>query len=231
MSTGLKQQIIPMIYNPTVVAGIDLPFGTSFPAEPPELVQQVPGGAYVASLYAFHIANSWKSRTALFKEVFPKHRGITREGTRSYVLICYGHKDEWIKKTTITELTWTWKALDADEISRPIPPEEITRRQADDFLAQVYQLDAAGEVQAATDNVFDYVDKLLSIGMFDVVNEILKRVRVQKLSTSLMRSLLTITFAAKRHIMEREDFFERVETEMISRRGTEVTKRLISRLA
>ena len=157
--------------------------------------------------------------------------GVLREGTRSYVFICYGHKDEWIKKTATTELTWTWKALDADEISRPIPREEITRRQADDFLAQVYQLDAAGEVQAATDNVFDYVDKLLSIGMFDVVNEILKRVRAQKLSTSLMRSFLTITFAAKRHLMEREDFFERVEVEMISRRGTEVTKRLISRLS
>jgi len=67
--------------------------------------------------------------------------------------------------------------------------------------------------------------------LFAVANEILKRAQVQNLSTSLMRSLLTITFAAKRHLKDREDFFERVEKEMISRRGIEITKRLLSRLA
>ena len=67
--------------------------------------------------------------------------------------------------------------------------------------------------------------------MFEIVNEILRQVQVQKLSTSLMRSLLTITLAAKRHLKDREEFFERVEKEMTDRRGTEITDRLLGRLA
>jgi hypothetical protein len=67
--------------------------------------------------------------------------------------------------------------------------------------------------------------------MFDVANEILKRIQVEKLSTSLMRSLLTITLPAKRHLKDRDDFVDRVENAMLTKRGLDVTKRLLSRLA
>ena len=168
-----------------------------------------------------------KDRIAVIKEVFPKR---SRARTFSYVFISYV-RDACAIEAPNAELTRTWKALDAEEISRPIAREEIVRRQADDFLALVYQLDATGDVQTATDRLFDYIDRLLHLGMFEIVNEVLKQVRVEKLSTSLMRSLLTITVAAKRHLIDRDEFYERVEREMTNRRGPDMAKRLLGRLA
>ena len=190
-----------------------------------------------AGTYCFRLGVSLKNRTTLVKEVFPKRLSSarteqrTRPRTFSYVFISYGCSNDWAKKAANAELTQTWKALEAEEISRPIAHEEIVRRQADEFLAVVYYLDAAGDLDNATDRLFDYIDRLLHVGMFEIVNEILRQVQVQKLSTSLMRSLLTITLAAKRHLKDREEFFERVEKEMTDRRGTAITDRLLGRLA
>ena len=57
----------------------------------------------------------------------------TRPRTFSYVFISYGCSNDWAKKAANAELTQTWKALEAEEISRPIAHEEIVRRQADEF--------------------------------------------------------------------------------------------------
>lgn len=124
-----------------------------------------------------------------------------------------------------------WQALEAEEISLPIPVEEVMDRQVGDLLRQIYRLDAGGDLQAATDLLFDRVDKLLVGGAFDVCDKFLKRVQVERLSTSLMRSFLAITYPAKGRLASRPGLFSRIESRMRELRGTEVTKRLLNRLA
>jgi hypothetical protein len=99
------------------------------------------------------------------------------------------------------------------------------------FLDKVHRLDRAEDLQTATDQVYELFDRLLTEGSFETCDRMLKQVDVGKLSTSLMRSFLTITTAAKDKLQTRGDFFARVEREMIRQRGEETTKRLLSRLA
>jgi len=228
MSTITSPHFIESTLDPRMLSILDATSPTSLSVQEQWPGVETTNEAVPAKACAFPTTGSWKTRLALLKEVLPKQRDGT---TSTYVIICYKHQPPWIERTSVAQLSQAWRALATYEVSRPIPLEEIIRRQADEFLAQLYQLDAAGDLQSATDKAFDYIDRLLSLGMFGVSNEILKRVQVERLSTSLMRSLLTITFAAKRHLQDREDFFEQVEKEMTSRRGPEVTTRLLSRLA
>ena len=121
-------------------------------------------------------------------------------------------------------------ALEADEASKPIPLEEIFDREIEDFLDQVYRLGAAGDLQTATDKIFDNIDGLLVSRSFEMCDRILRHVMVDRLPTALMRSFLTITVAAKDKLKEREGFVRRVEKAMISKRGPETTKKLLQRL-
>ncbi len=100
----------------------------------------------------------------------------------------------------------------------------------DQFFDTVRKLDREKELQAATDQVYELFDRLLTEGSFETCDRILMRVDVGNLSTSLLRSVLTITAAAKEKLKARDDFFTRVEREMIRQRGEETTKRLLSRL-
>jgi hypothetical protein len=157
-----------------------------------------------------------------------------RDSSSGYVMVEW----EWetnrrreAEESVTSELRLVWEAFEAEEITRPIPRQQIIIREVDDFLLEVYRLDASGDLQSATDKVFEYIDRLLVSKLFDVCTEILKRVNIERLSTALMRSFLTITFAAKDQIEERGAFFLRVEKEMIARRGPEVAKRLLLRLA
>jgi hypothetical protein len=100
----------------------------------------------------------------------------------------------------------------------------------DQFLDTVRRLGREKELQAATDQVYELFDRLLTEGSFETCDRILMRVDVGNLSTSLLRSFLTITAAAKEKLKARDDFFTRVEREMIRQRGEETTKRLLSRL-
>ncbi len=133
-----------------------------------------------------------------------------------------------------SSVSWTreqgWQALVDDEISLPIPIEDVMDRQVNDILIPLYGLDTAGDQQAATDLLFDRVDKLLVAGEFRVCNELLKKVHIERLSTSLMRSFLAITFPAKDQLESRPDLFSRIEKRMITLRGLDVTKRLLDRL-
>ena len=127
------------------------------------LVELAPGESVGAGTYCYRLGVSLRNRTTLVKEVFPKRLSSaraeqwTRPRTFSYVFISYGCSSDWAKKAANAELTQTWKALEAEEISRPIAHEEIVCRQADEFLAVVYHLDAVGELEDATDRLFDHI--------------------------------------------------------------------------
>src|SRR5258707_15637905 len=75
-----------------------------------------------------------------------------------------------------------------------------------EFLEEVYHL-AAGDLQSATDTIFETIDRLLLDGAFTVCNEILRCVDVRRLPTALMRSFLTITAAAKDKLPARSAFY------------------------
>ncbi len=101
--------------------------------------------------------------------------------------------------------TETLAQFEADEIAR--------------FLDRVLRLDRSKEVQVATDQVYDVFDRLLTERALETCDRILMQVDISKFSTSLLRSFLTITAAAKEELKERSPFFARVEKEMIRQRG------------
>ena len=233
MSSRIFQQLLGNSYDSMICPFIDISSGQCFPGEEDLEIAETAGVIGTMPAYVLSATVSW-TRTALVKEVLPIQRagiGIREDTTTICVIISYKYPYSPNWRIVNPEPADAWRAIEEDQVSRPISSEEIIRRQADEFLEQVYRLDSSNNLQAATDKVFDYIDRLLSLGIFDVCNEILKRAQVERLSTALMRSLLTITFAAKRHLRDREDFFERVEKEMTIKRGPDVTNRLLGRLA
>jgi hypothetical protein len=108
--------------------------------------------------------------------------------------------------------------------------KEMKNAEADEFLEGVYQLDKLGETQLASFRVFDQIESFLYEGAFPVCNSLLERIVVTRLSTSLMRSFLTITFPAKDKLPSRATLFGHIEREMTRIRGAEITRRLLSKL-
>ena len=100
-----------------------------------------------------------------------------------------------------------------------------------EFLEEVYSLTVLGDLQGATDKIFETVDRLLLEGAFTVCNEILRCVEVRRLPTALWRSFLTITVAAKDKLPARKAFYHQVLSEMIRLKGNEKAQRLLGQLA
>jgi hypothetical protein len=101
----------------------------------------------------------------------------------------------------------------------------------DRFLEAIYDLAVLGDLQAATDQIFETVDRFLLQGAFSTCDEILRRVDVQRLPTALMRSFLTITAPAKDKLPARKAFYDTVLSEMIHLKGKEKAERLLGQLA
>lgn len=99
------------------------------------------------------------------------------------------------------------------------------------FLECVCRVAAAGDLQGATDRVFDYIDRLLSAESFGVCNAILGRVDVLKLPSALLRSFLTITDAAKEKLPARRAFYDQAFQEMMRLKGHESAQKLLGNLA
>lgn len=102
-----------------------------------------------------------------------------------------------------------------------------TTSDIDNFLDKVYLLSRLDKVDSATDLIFDYIDWLLRAGEFNTCNELLLRVDVEKLTTTLMLSFLTITAAAKSKLGARSDMYQRVESRMTRLMDGDVTRHLI----
>jgi hypothetical protein len=101
----------------------------------------------------------------------------------------------------------------------------------DEFLEKVYSLAGVGDLQGATDAIFETVDRSLQEGAFSACNEILQRVDVLRLPTAPMRSFLTITAAAKDQLPARKIYYDWVLSEMIRLNGNEMAQRLLGQLA
>ncbi len=113
----------------------------------------------------------------------------------------------------------------------PTDPEEIEKPRIDVFLEEVYGLARINDLDGATDRVFDFIDRLLCDGDFGVCDEVLRRIDVCKLPTTLMRSFLTITASVKDKLPSRNALYRTIEVKMVERKGTEKTQRIIGKLA
>jgi hypothetical protein len=120
------------------------------------------------------------------------------------------------------------------QLTKPVRDEDVAEMknaQADEFLEEIYRFEKLGESQVAAFKVYDHIEKLLHVGAFGLCNTLLERVDAAKLTTSLMRSFLTITFLAKDRLPARASLFTSIQGEMTRIRGEEITRRLLSRLA
>lgn len=122
-----------------------------------------------------------------------------------------------------------FRFLSARSGTQAINVELSAYQHATEFLGRVYAL-ASSNVEEATDLVFRFVDDRLSEGDFIVCREILKRVELANLPTTLMRSFLAITFAAKIRLPERASLYDRVFPEMVRQRGYDNAHRLLDAL-
>lgn len=100
----------------------------------------------------------------------------------------------------------------------------------DDFLGRVYRLAELNDLEGATDKVFRFIDNLLLGGDFHTCNEILRQADVKQLPSSLLRSFLTITAAAKDKLPARADFYQEAFAEMVRLKGEEKAHRLLGPL-
>jgi hypothetical protein len=131
--------------------------------------------------------------------------------------------------------TWIVQGLvGAKDGERPKAPDVLAHGclaiNVPAFLEEVYDL-GTQNLQAATDKVFDTIDRLLCEGRDEVCDLILASVDVARLPTALMRSFLTITAAAKESLPARRGLFLKIEREMSLKRGTDITHRLLGNLA
>src|SRR4051812_35417315 len=93
------------------------------------------------------------------------------------------------------------------------------------LLTDLYALVEQPDIEAATDLLFDSIDRLLSAGEFLAVDGFLREVDVNRLPTTLLRSILTITYAGKTHLPYRPVIYGKVYRRMIELRGLERAER------
>lgn len=122
-----------------------------------------------------------------------------------------------------------WQGF-GDSASAPVRPE-AEEGWIEDFLATIYALASVQDIEHATDSIFGNFDRLMSDGEWRICDDILRQVEVERLPTTLMRSLLTITAPAKNKLGYRAFLYIEIEEKMKAIKGEQLTERLIGRLA
>lgn len=82
------------------------------------------------------------------------------------------------------------------------------------WLAEVYEAVAERRVRHAIDVLFERMDDLFLEGKFQEADRILSSVDVEKLDENLMVGFLTITFAAKEHLNNRDALYQHIEDKL-----------------
>jgi hypothetical protein len=88
---------------------------------------------------------------------------------------------------------------------------ESRTTDGEEFLDQIYRLTKTGNTDAATDKIFDYLDRLLCNRLFEICDEILSKVDVDKIPPILTGAFLAITSAATHELPSRKALHERIE--------------------
>jgi hypothetical protein len=145
--------------------------------------------------------------------------------------VASGHPVVEIHKFRIPTVDDFRRWREEENVARQLTKEDRARLHINTFLGEVYSLAKIGDTDAAGYRIFDFLDRALCDGFFAVCDEILSKVEVEKIPTSLMRSFLSITAPAKRKLPARAALYKKIEQKMIELRGEEKTRRIIGNLA
>lgn len=98
------------------------------------------------------------------------------------------------------------------------------------FLDETYYLSGAGLVALAMDRAIDFVDRLLGRGQFADCDELLRRVDLTRMPSSLRRAFLMITFPAKGKLPNRAFAFHQTLALLSVEKGADVARRMLKSL-
>ena len=91
------------------------------------------------------------------------------------------------------------------------PAGRVGDTDATDFLARADRLDRLGRTDSALDLIYSHIDEMLLAGNFTEVDNRLVSAKCNVYSVDVLLALLTITYAAKRRLPHRQEFYARVE--------------------
>jgi hypothetical protein len=87
------------------------------------------------------------------------------------------------------------------------------------WVDDMYECDAAGRRDKAIDILYDTIDRLLYAGEFETVAEFMDTtLDIERVSTSLLLGVLTITLCAAAQLPSRADLVTRIEAELHARK-------------
>ncbi len=101
---------------------------------------------------------------------------------------------------------------------------------ADEFLAEVYRLVAAGLSEIAQDIVYDWIDRSLWAGRNAEIDAVLASADPRRLSSSVRRSLLCVTYGTGFLYPSRRRFYDAAWATLAAEQGEDKANRLIGHL-
>lgn len=82
------------------------------------------------------------------------------------------------------------------------------------WLQEVYDLASEGKYLDAGDVIMDEMDQMFLDGNFNLANQVLPVIELEKLDTNLVTTFLCITLAARDKLPFREDFVQRAKARL-----------------
>jgi hypothetical protein len=86
---------------------------------------------------------------------------------------------------------------------------KVFKEKDDACLTNIYLLVDQHRVDDATNILFERMDELLSAGKFQLCDDLLRSIDLQRLDTNLVVAVLSITLVAADHLPYRQRFVER----------------------
>lgn len=99
------------------------------------------------------------------------------------------------------------------------------------FLSEIYRMEASNEEEVATKRINSHVGTLLNKKQFDVVNEILKNIDLDKIAPELQIAFLSSTLSQKDKLPSRENYFNLVQNEIVKLQGWSVAMHMMKGMA
>jgi hypothetical protein len=187
-------------------------------------------GIAMTSLPEIAASGSWKATTATSDESLTSLLKIAASGSWNDITATSGETLINVPADPdASEFLWV-PELSQDRV-RSATKEEVAEASISIFLQGVYGLARVGDIPTATDVIFDRIDRLLSDDRLRACNEILKRVEPEKLPSSLRRSFLTITAAAKDKLPARRAFYDKALRLLSQEKDEAKARKLLGRLA
>ena len=166
-----------------------------------------------------------------FRQYTERHRVVettVSSGTAGATGLREGIPSQTVfRKKTIEETTKT--VFFISDRGGSIPSDEMQEQVNQSTLDYVYVIAEAGFVREALDAVFQRMNALLTSGKFTVADKMLAQADVERLSPTLLVGFLSITLASSKFLIERPQFYAKVNARIRAERGPEAAARLLNK--